>query len=145
MHIEKNIVNRITQAGRRYAKFQEAFASFIKGAEYFSNPQGEIKGVELVVPQGLGYFDVKLATIQIRFHFTICYAADDSLRGKVVCVLQPQPFSDTKKILGSFTFNGQGETDFEVPVGEDKIELNYSAIEIVSHFLEQGIRQQAGD
>lgn len=141
MNIENNIVNKIVYAERRYVRLKEKFAEFAQGAEYFLDPGCEIKSVVVSVSENCEYFDAFFATIQIRFHFTVCYAADNSLRGKVICILQSPSFTDTKKIIGTFTFNGQGEADFEVPKSADKIELAYSAVEIVLHFLDQGINQ----
>lgn len=42
-------------------------------------------------------------------------------------------------ILGSFTFLGNGHTDFEVEPGRDPIELEYDAEKIVLHFLNLAI------
>lgn len=141
MNIEHNIVNKSIHAERRYVRLKEKFSEFARGAEYCLEPRCEVKGVVISISENREYFDALFATIQVRFQFTVCYAADNSLRGKVICILQTPSFTDTKKIIGTFTFNGQGEADFEVPAGADKIELGYSAVELVLHFLDKGIRQ----
>ena len=61
----------------------------------------------------------------------------------VVCVLEKPSFSTEKKRIASFSFNGQGFTDHEVAQGEDPVEVEYMAPDIVLGLLDLALQQSA--
>lgn len=139
MKLTDKVFDRIDHVGRRYAQFSEIFAQFLKGCTYLTDPSSPVKGIALSVSLDQNHFDVLFAGMVVRFHFVAGYGADSALTGRVIVIRVSPTFSDTPDIIGSFLFNGQGITDFEVSDGSDKLEIEYNAAEIVLHFLDQAL------
>ncbi len=139
MKLTEKVFDRIDHVARRYARFKEGFASFLKGTEYLTDSSSPIKGLSLIASLDENHFDVLFVGITIRFSFLVVYGTDGILSGRVVVVRVSPTFSDKKDIIGSFSFNSQGTTDFETLDGNDKLDIGYNAAEIVLHFLDQAL------
>jgi hypothetical protein len=48
-----------------------------------------------------------------------------------------------RKVLGSFTFDGQDVTDHEVDEGDDPVGMDYMAHEIVLSFVQLALQHRA--
>jgi len=139
MELTKNIVERITLVDRRHLRFRQIFVRFIEKAQYLAEPDSPIKGIKLEASTQEDLLKVSFGGIQVRFLLVVCYGDDGSPRGKVVCSRAVRNLSDTIDFVGSFTFSGQGITDFDFAQGDEDIEMEYHAIEIVLHFLNAAI------
>lgn len=139
MKLTEKVFDRVDHVARRYARFNEGFSSLLKGAEYLTEPSSPIKGLSLNASLDQNFFEVLFAGMTIRFCFFVAYGIDGALAGRVGVVRVRPTFSDTQDIIGSFSFNGQGITDFDTSDGNDKLEISYNAAEIVLHFLDQAL------
>lgn len=139
MELTKNVIERIAHVDKRYVRFRQVFATFVERAQLLVGPDSNIKGLRLETSAQENILDVFFAEMQIRFLLLVCYGEDGSPRGRVVCSREIPNLSDTNDILGSFSFSGQGATDFDVEQGHDPVEMEYHAIEIVLHFLNLAI------
>lgn len=139
MKLTAKVFERMDHVARRYDRLKEGFSNFLKGSEYLTESSSSIKGLSLEASLDENHFDVMFAGITIRFFFLIAYSTDGVLSGRVVVIRINPTFSDEKDIIGSFSFNSQGTTDFETLDGNDKLEIGYNAAEIVLHFLDQAL------
>lgn len=135
MKLTANIFNTFINIERRHIRLKEAFTEFTKQQQFFSESKCPIHGVMVTLSEEGEHFDVAFATIKVRFQFLVSCTIDGPVVGKVVCILQQPSFTETQPVIGAFTFNAQGITDFETPAGADQIELSNQAFEIVLHFL----------
>ncbi|MBU0910489.1 MAG: hypothetical protein KKA54_15705 [Proteobacteria bacterium] len=139
MKLTENVIDRAEYAAKRYDSFKEAFVRFMKGAAYLTEPSSPIRGLSIEPSLDKNHFDVTFVGMTIRFCFLVQYGTDNALTGRVVIVRETPTFSDTPDIIGAFSFNGKGVTDFDVAEGDDKLEIEYNAVEIVLHFLDQAL------
>lgn len=142
MELSANTLEQVIQATRQYGRLKAAFTGFIERAAFLATPRSPIQGVRLAASPESDFLDVFVAGIQLRFQFFLCYAKDRSVRGSIVCLREVPYFSETRDIVGSFTFSGHGITDIEVKEGEDKPELDYHAIHIIAYFVDKAIAAQ---
>lgn len=139
MKLTEKVFDRIAHVARHYSRIQDRFASFLKETEYLTKSSSPIKGLSINASLEDNYFDVLFAGMTIRFSLLVTYSSDGVSSGRVVVVRVSPVFSDKKDIIGSFTFNGQGITDFESADDNDKLDIGYNASEIVLHFIDQAI------
>ena len=136
MKLISKVFDRAAYAQKRYGRLNEHFVQFLAGAAFLTEPASPVKGLAFSEALNANYFDAFFLGMQIRFRLHAYYGSDDALLGKVVVVREVPTFSEVSDIIGSFSFNGQGTTDFEVAEGADNIEMKYSAAEIILHFLD---------
>lgn len=139
MELTKNVVERMTLVDKRHLRFRQVFVRFVERAKYLAEPDSPVKGIKLEASPQEDLLDVSFGGIQVRFLLMVCYGDDGSPRGKVVCSRSVRNLADAIDFVGSFTFSGQGTTDFDFAQGDDGIEMEYHAIEIVLHFLNAAI------
>lgn len=139
MELTKNVFERIAQVDKRHVRFMQIFATFVERVQFLGGPNSTIKGIKLEAAAQENILDVFFAGIRIRFLLLVCYGEDASPRGRVVCSRKIQNLFDTNDIVGSFTFSGQGVTDFDVEQGHESVEMEYHAIDIVLHFVNLAI------
>lgn len=139
MKLTEKVFDRIDHVARRFARFSEGFAGFLKGAEYLTEPSSPIKGLSFNAALDKNFFEALFAGMTIRFCFFVAYGTDGVLAGHVVVIRVRPTFSDTPDIIGSFSFNSHGITDFDTLDGNDKLEISYNAAEIILHFLDQAL------
>jgi len=139
MKLTENVYDRADHAAKRYARFKEAFACFLKGAAHLTEPTFPIKGLSIGPFLDTNQFDVTFVGMTIRFRFLMLYDTDNTLTGRVVVARNPPAFSDTPEIIGAFSFNGHGITDFEIDEDRDKLGIEYYASEIILHFLDKAL------
>lgn len=143
MKIQSKIVERFAIADRRFDQLTQKFAAFVKTLEFFGESRCPVRGVLVTKTDDplLVLVAYRTVTITVRM---LCELSDAGVgSGRVVCTLEKPSFTTEKKLVGSFSFNGQGFTDHEVADGEDPIELEYMAPEIVLSFLHLGLQQGA--
>ena len=141
MKISHKVVDEIIHIERRYTRLTQIFAGFVERAQYFVEENSPLKALELKVSADGSSLDANFAGIHLRFQLLPGYGDDGSVRGRVVCSRQIPGLYKESDILGSFTFLGNGNTDFEVEQGGDPIEMEYHAIEIVLHFVQMAIQK----
>lgn len=139
MELTKNVAEKVMRAERYYRRLKQVFAGFVERASFIEDAQCSVKGIKLTTSPAGDSLEVSVAGIHVRFVFLLCYESDGTPRGKIICTREVPVISDNKDILGSFTFSGQGITDFEVNDGGDQIEMEYHALEIVMHFVDFAI------
>lgn len=141
MQISHKVVDEIIHVERRYTRLTQIFAGFVERAKYLVGENSPLKAFKLKVSADENSLDAIFAGIHLRFQLLPGYGEDGSVRGRVVCSRQVPGLYKESDILGSFTFLGNGNTDFEVEQGSDPIEMEYHAIEIVLHFVQMAIQK----
>lgn len=139
MKLIPNSHEKIIQIGRRYSDLKARFHSFFNGAQYLLDPSSRIANLAFEAVLDKDYFDVSFAGMQLRFQFVPSFLEDGSLHGTVYCLRESPKFNEPKDIIGTFTFNGRGITNFEVDEGDDALEIEYNAGEILMHFVHQAL------
>jgi hypothetical protein len=135
MKLHAKLLDRFVNAERRFNQFTKKFAEFVETLEFFKQQRCPVPGVEIKKTDDPLCVIAVYRTVSISLRM-LCELSKDSVAlARVVCVLETPSFAAEKRILGSFTFNGQGFTDFEPEEGEDPLEVQYMAPEIVLHFL----------
>lgn len=125
--------------GRRYSDLKARFDSFFNEAQYLLDPSSKIVNLSFDAVLDKNYFEVSFAGMQLRFQFVPSFLEDGSLHGTVYCLRESPNFTESKDIIGTFTFNGRGITNFEVDDGNDALEIGYNAAEIIMHFVNQAL------
>lgn len=141
MQISHKVVDEIIRVERRYTRLTQIFASFVERAQYLVGENSQLKALKLKVSADGSSLDAIFAGIHLRFQLLPGYGEDEVVRGRVVCSRQIPGLYKESDILGCFTFLGNGNTDFEVEQGNDPIEMEYHAIEIVLHFVQMAIQR----
>lgn len=139
MKIVPNIAARIAATHRLHTKLRAVFDSFVAQLDYFASDKCEVPGVSISANAGSDTFTASLSTVRLAFTFVV-QRTDAASRGHVVCVKEAPSFSDEVRILGSFSFDVQGLADIEVAPGEDPVDLNYAAVEVVLCFLDLALK-----
>jgi hypothetical protein len=135
MKLISNAFNQALQAGKRYQTMKSRFLEFFKAGQYLAEPAAGLQNLSFEENFDRDYFDVLYSGIRLRFEFTVLVKEDNSVSGTIYCPKENPRFTESKVILGVISFNGQGVTDFEPPIGEDPVTLQYNAIEILTHFI----------
>lgn len=141
MQISHKVVDEIIHVERRYARLAQIFAEFVERAQYLAGENSPLKTLKLQVSADGNSLDAIFAGIHLRFQLLPVYGEDGSVRGRVVCSRQVPGLYKDSDVLGSFTFFGNGNTDFNVEEGGDPIDMEYHAIEIVLHFVQMAIQK----
>ncbi len=135
MKIQPNLFDQFANAERRFNHLTEKFAAFIKALEFFAEPRCPVRDVLITNTEDPLYLVVTYRTVAVGIRM-LCELTDTGVASaRIVCTLEKPSFTVDKKLLGSFSFNGQGFTDYEVADGEDPVEMEYMAPEIVLSFL----------
>lgn len=135
MHLTVNVLDRISNAERRFERLRQKFAIFIRNLEFFTEPRCPVRGVAVATTADGNFCTVSFATVVVGFRLLFSLSSDGAAAGRVVCTLEAPIFTEIKPVLGSFKFNPQGFTDFEVTEGADLIEMEQHAAELVLHFV----------
>lgn len=141
MQISHKVVDEITNFERRYTRLTQIFVDFVERAHYLVGEHSPLKALKLKVSVDGSSLEAIFAGIHLRFQLLPGYGEDGSVRGRVVCSRQIPGLYKESDILGSFTFLGNGNTDFEVEQGSYPIDMEYHAIEIVLHFVQMAIQK----
>ena len=143
MKLQSKLIDRFASTERRFDQFTEKFAAFTKRLEFFSEPRCPVRGVLVTKTDDPLFLVVSFRTVAIGIRM-LCELTDTSTASaRVVCTLDKPSFSIEKKPLGSFSFNGQGFTDHEIADGEDPVDLEYMAPEIVLNLLHLALQRGA--
>lgn len=145
MKIDTNVVQRMAQVERKLNRFRAVFSGFIEGAKWLKQPSFPVQGIELQASPQNDYLDVFFSGVCIRFMLILAYREDGEICGRVLCLRQIPVLSDKRDVIGTFSFSGQGTTDFEVDVGDDPIDMEYCAGVIVLHYFDQAIKLPLSD
>jgi len=135
MQISNKVIEEIALVDRRFTRFLQIFAGFVERAQYLIEENSKFKSFQLEISAEGNRLDAIFAGIRVRYQLLPSYGEDRSVRGRVMCLRQIPGLCDDNDILGSFTFMGNGITDFEVEPGHDPIELENDAVKIVLHFI----------
>ena len=140
MKLTEDVLNRTVNAQKQHRRLKAIFfENFRRGAEYLTDEECPIKDLTLASSLDENYFDIFFLEMQIRFRFFTYYGADDVLTGKVAVLRQSPTLSKTPDVIGGFSFNAEGMTDFEAAEGNKKIEIGHGAKAIILHFIDQAL------
>ena len=143
MKLKAQALDRLAQADSRFARFDERFNGFVQQLAFFNEPRCPLKGVEVEVSPAERRFTVKYRTLVVGFRLLFQLNTQGSPSARIACTLE-EPSSDKDKVsLGTFKFDPQGFTDFEVDQGADPIELEEMAPEILAHFIRLALEHGA--
>jgi hypothetical protein len=141
MKLSKQIFDQANSSLKKYGRFKEIFKRFFNSANFLTAPDTPVEGVVFKPFLDENYFDTYFDGMRIRFLFLQNYVSDDELMGKIVAVRVWPTFSETPDIVASFTFDGEGFTEFEIANGQDKVNIEYKAAEIILLVLDQALRK----
>jgi hypothetical protein len=139
MQINNDVINEIACVDKRFTRLAQVFAGFVERARYLVQEKSPFKALKLEVSADGNCLDAIFAGIRVRFQLLPGYGEDRSVRGRVMCSRQIPGLYKDSDILGSFTFLGNANTDFEAEPGHDPIELEYDADKIVLYFVDLAI------
>ena len=143
MKLHPRLIDQFAIAERRFTQLTEKFAAFTKALEFFTDPRCPVRGVLITKTDDPLFLVVTYHTVAIGIRM-LCELTDTGVASaRIVCTLEKPSFSVDKKVLGSFSFNGQGFTDHEVTEGEDPVEVEYMAPEIVLSLLHLALQRGA--
>lgn len=136
-------VRTLERVSRRYDQLKVHFADFAKSLDYFANPRPDVPGVKITVID-TNTVTATLADITVRFNLLPLLTADNVIKGRVICRLENEEFrkNGDRPLLGTFTFGGNGKTDFRSAESEDEVMVQYNAVEIAVHYLALALRYE---
>jgi hypothetical protein len=144
MRLLPTAINRFAAADRRFDQFTQKFAGFVaRTLDYFSEQRCPVRGVLVTRTDDPLAVIVTYRTVTLGIHMLCELTHEGAASGRVLCTLEKPSFSKEKRLLGSFSFNSQGITDFEADEGDDPIDLEYMAPEIVLTLLHQALQLPA--
>jgi hypothetical protein len=132
---EKQLYQEVGDLKRSYKKLRGRFDEFVGHIKSASFPvrDAEVKSG----PDGM--LLVGFCGKEFRFHFHMIKSGD---LGEVRCLVTSDGDTDEVKLLATFTFNGQGETNIIAPGSRDSAKLviheEASAHGIVAHLFLAG-------
>ena len=143
MKLQTDLLNRFKSADRRFDRFTENFAAFTMALDDFADAQCPVRGVKITKSDDPHFFAVAYRTVTIDIRM-LCELSDTgTATARVICTLARPSFAMERKVLGSFTFDGQGVTDHEVDEGDDPVGMDYMAHEIVLSFVQLALQHRA--
>lgn len=143
MKLREGADARFAQLRSRFDRIEARYAAFLAALKYFKNPGVAVLGVSVDLPDTEPYAKASFGTVTVGFRLLHALSTEGSALGRVVCILESPASGSERPVIGSFTFNSQGFTDFEVPGGSELAEIEYSAPEIVLHFLDVALARPA--
>ncbi len=141
MKPSKQIFDHANFTTKRYGRYKEIFKRFFNSAKLLTEPDTPVEGVVFKPSLDENYFDIFFDGTRLRFLFLESYAADDTLMGKIIAVRVWPTFSESPDIIASFTFDGEGFTNFEVADGHDKVNIEYKSAEIILLIFDLALRK----
>jgi hypothetical protein len=139
MKITENVYEKIVAASRRYSRLKSAFERFYAGGQYLSEQQSRLESFVFQPSFESNKFEILFLGMRIQFLFVPLFDGNNALQGNVICSKHHHVHSDKLIQIGSFKFDGQGMTDFEVDEGQDKLEIEFKAIDIMLHFVNEAL------
>lgn len=139
MKLTRDNFDRLDKAARQHARLSGYFAKLLSESKYLTEPATQVKGISFKPSNNEGYFDVTFIGITIRFRFDSFYGSDGSLVGRVVVERTGPMLSIAPDVIGTFSFNGIGDTSFDDPDGEEKANIESYAGFIILYFLDQAL------
>lgn len=128
--------DRAIEFHARYLRLRERFGAFLAGLDWLVQANCPIKGVVVAKAPDGDACSISFTTVTIRLAFAMSISADSGVpTGNVVCTLMAPAFQVEPPVIASFTFNGNGTTNFEVPQGEDPVNMSTYAVDIALHLL----------
>lgn len=141
MKLQPNIFDRIRSADSRFAQFTQKFDEFVKTLEYFSERRCPEAGVVITKTDDPLVIHATYRTVCVSVRM-LCELSETSVAtARVVCILEKPSFQIEKKIIGSFTYNGQGMANFEINDGRDPVEVQDKGPEIMLNILHLALQQ----
>ena len=139
MRIAHNLYNQTVSVSRRYSRLKAVFESFYAGGQHLIEQRSQLENFVFEPSLENNYFDALFMGMRIQFLFVPFYDGNGALQGNVFCSRCHPRFSENPLLIGSFKFDAQGVTDFEVDEGQDRLGIEYSAPEIILHFINQAL------
>ena len=142
----EQIYKKLEAASKRHSKlttkFQD-FANLLK--EQVTNQSFPIQGITIQFQSDQAYFTTSFTGRTLRFTFSSVLSEGGVLTGVVSCTLVKESPQTAFTSIGSFTFNGAGETDLPVPENSDPLNINddFSALYIGIHFIHESLHVDA--
>ena len=143
MKLNPQALERLAQADARFNRFDERFKTFLQQLSFFNEPRCPIKGIAVEVAPDERGFSAKYRTITIAFRMLFQLSAQGTPSARVECSLEEPKEGKNKVILGTFTFNPLGATNFEPGPDADPIDLEGMAAEILLHFIQLALEHGA--
>jgi hypothetical protein len=139
MRIAPKVHEQAVSACRRYSRLKGAFGRFYVGGQLLTEQRSRLENFVFEPSLENNRFDVLLMGMRLQFLFAPLYDENGALHGNVFCSRCHPRFSENPLLIESFKFDAQGITDFEVDEGQDRLEIEYNAPEIILHFITQAL------
>lgn len=119
-----------------HQRLRAKFNAFLTELEWFHEPDCPTPGVVVTRAQDGQSCTVAFASIVLHLHFAMRLEPNSGFPvGQVTCRVPASSLGAPPPIIGSFTFKGNGRTDFEVGQEADPIEIEQHATSIAAQFL----------
>lgn len=138
----EKIYEKLEAASKRHSKLTNKFQNFANLLkEQVTNQSFPIQGITIQFELDQAYFTTSFAGRTLRFTFSSVLSEGGVLTGVVSCTLVKEPPQTAFTSIGSFTFNGAGETDLPVSENSDRLNINddLSALYIGLHFISESL------
>ena len=136
-------LDRFASADRRFTQFTQKFAEFVEALDYFKEQRCPVSGIVITKTDDPLVFQAAYRTVSVSVRM-LCELSESSVAtARVVCILEKPSFQIEKKLVGSFTYDGQGMANVETSDGNDPIDVQYMAPEIILNFLHLALQQSA--
>lgn len=120
----------LRDASQKYVILKKRFDEFLNRLAFFTEPDS-VKGVTVEISKDREYCKVSFATVSVGYRFLLKRNKDGAFVGCVLCMLERPLVTERPLVLGSFEFDINGRTNFEVA----NPEIDDLAAIIVAHFL----------
>ncbi len=128
-------------ASKRYDQLADHFSRFVKATNFFSDPRSHFPQVKVQPTSDAHRLEVKFAGTHLRFQFLMIKTDERGIFAKVVCQRLEPHFAKDIEIIGKFTFDFRGQTEFDSDDG-DKLDIEFGSPEIILYFLQLAISKE---
>lgn len=129
-------------SANRHLKLSSLFEQFAKHVEYQVTPQDfHIKGITVSLYPEQGFFATTFAGRTLHFVFSSTAEDGKTLVGNVTCYLKRGFPEQTYIEIGSFTFNGNGQSNLIEPEHDESLPMNIEipSLYIALHFINESL------
>lgn len=140
MKIADKIIGHMGREADRHNQFLAKFGEFVDGLAFFTDPNTALPDVSIEISLDRKSVKVAYSTVKIEIRFLVSRSATDALLiGQAVCTLLEPVFTQTKPVIGSFTFDRTGVTNIDPLSNGYVVELANQAPEIALQFVQQAL------
>lgn len=138
MQFEDRIESRLANQVRRWDRLRAHFKEFSDSLRYLQHENFVLPGISSVLSEDGELIQLTYRRIAIDLVLTM-ERVDARFRGRVTAILVKHPLRDEPRVLDSFSYDLEGETDMRSDATDEMVYLYGASVRVVLSLMERAI------